>query len=189
MDVVEARTDDDDPEDAAPFTLGRAVVQGRTTLLVDVYRIVRELAPHFVRERRRPAKRGRVLVADDSNAMRAALSGYLRGLGLEVVDVPDGDAALQAVRDKARGPFDAVITDLEMPGTDGFGVLATLRTELPHMPVFVWTYHQDPMWAERALASGARACIHKLEREQLMRELELLGIGPQRRGPDDRRTL
>jgi two-component system chemotaxis sensor kinase CheA len=187
LDVVEAPAEDDEPEEAAPFTLGRTVVHGRTTLLVDVYRIVRELAPHFVRERRRPSRRGRVLVADDSNAMRAALAGYLRGIGLDVVDVPDGDAALHVLRDKSRGSFDAVITDLEMPGIDGFGLLATLRTELPHTPVFVWTYHQDPMWAERATASGARACIHKLEREQLVRELEILGIGPQRRGPEERR--
>jgi two-component system chemotaxis sensor kinase CheA len=188
LDVVEAPAEDDEPEEAAPFTLGRTVVHGRTTLLVDVYRIVRELAPHFVRERRRPSRRGRVLVADDSNAMRAALAGYLRGIGLDVVDVPDGDAALHVLRDKTRGSFDAVITDLEMPGIDGFGLLATLRTELPHTPVFVWTYHQDPMWAERATASGARACIHKLEREQLVRELEILGIGPQRRGPEERRV-
>jgi len=188
LDVVEAPAEDDEPEEAGAFTLGRTVVHGRATLLVDVYRIVRELAPHFVRERRRPSRRGRVLVADDSNAMRGALAGYLRGLGLDVVDVPDGDAALHVLRDKTRGAFDAVITDLEMPGIDGFGLLATLRTELPHTPVFVWTYHQDPMWAERALASGARACIHKLEREQLLRELEILGIGLQRRGPEERRA-
>ena len=38
--------------------------------------------------------------------------------------------------------------------------------------------------AERALAGGARACVHKLEREQLVAELELAGVA--RRAPERR---
>jgi len=189
VDVVEARADEESVEDAAPFTVGRAVIFGRTTLLIDVYRIVRELAPHFVKERRRPVRRSRVLVADDSNAMRAALSGYLRSFGLDVIDVANGDAAVHELRSARRGPIDAVITDLEMPGMDGFGVLAMLRKERPQIPAFVWTYHQGPEWSERAIASGARACIHKLERERLISELATIGIGATQREPADERRI
>jgi len=184
VDVVDAAADQDSTENAAPFTLGRTVIFGRATLLIDVYRMVRELAPHFVRERRAPGKRSRVLVADDSNAMRAALSGYLRGCGMDVIDVANGDAAMHELRSRAAGSIDAVITDLEMPGTDGFGVLEMMRREQPQVPTFVWTYHQDPIWAERALAGGARACVHKLERERLVAELEMAGVA--RRAPERR---
>jgi two-component system, chemotaxis family, sensor kinase CheA len=166
------------------LTLGQVVVFGHTTLLIDVYRIVRQLAPQFVQERRKQERRQRILLADDSNAMRAALSGYLRASGFDVVDVSNGDAALRELRAPSHGTYDAVVTDIEMPGTDGHAVISVLRREQPQLPVFVWTYDDDARLAARVVANGARACIHKLKREQLMGALVAHGVGAGRRAVD-----
>jgi len=72
-----------------------------------------------------PAPCARVLVADDNADMR----GYLRGVlapHFEVEAVGDGRAALDAAR---RARPDLVLTDVMMPGLDGFGLLQALRAD------------------------------------------------------------
>jgi diguanylate cyclase (GGDEF)-like protein/PAS domain S-box-containing protein len=76
---------------------------------------------------------GSLLVVDDNEMNRDALSRRLRQRGFEVTLAADGREALACVGATA---FDLVLLDVEMPGLSGFEVLATLRltrsaTELP----------------------------------------------------------
>ena len=66
----------------------------------------------------------RILVADDIETNRAVMRLFLQPLGVEVVEVADGAAALGAL---ARGEFDAALLDLNMPGMDGAEVAARIR--------------------------------------------------------------
>ncbi|HEX7240075.1 MAG TPA: ATP-binding protein, partial [Longimicrobiaceae bacterium] len=67
---------------------------------------------------------GRVLLADDNADMRDYVARLLREAGWEVEAVPDGVAALAAARERAP---DLVLSDVMMPGLDGFGLLRELR--------------------------------------------------------------
>jgi PAS domain S-box-containing protein len=67
----------------------------------------------------------RVLLADDNADMREYVGRLLRGR-YEVETVSDGLAALEAAR---RDPPDLLISDVMMPGLDGFGLLRRLRAE------------------------------------------------------------
>ncbi len=82
----------------------------------------------------------RVLVADDDPKVRDVVSAFLRAAGHEVVVAPDGAEACALID---RGDFDVVITDLNMPVLDGFGVkshLATLPRPVPAIIVSgTWT--------------------------------------------------
>ncbi len=72
-----------------------------------------------------PARRARIVLADDNADMR----GYLRRLlatRYEVEALPDGAAALEAIR---REPPDLVLSDVMMPRLDGFGLLRALRED------------------------------------------------------------
>ena len=72
-----------------------------------------------------PAGRARIVLADDNADMR----GYLRRLlatRYEVEALPDGAAALEAIR---REPPDLVLSDVMMPRLDGFGLLRALRED------------------------------------------------------------
>jgi len=70
--------------------------------------------------------RGRVVIVDDNSDMRAYLSHMLGAAGFEVEALPDGTAALAACQ--AR-PHDAVVSDVLMPGMDGFELISRLRAD------------------------------------------------------------
>jgi len=70
--------------------------------------------------------RGRVVIVDDNADMRAYLTHLLEAAGFEVDAQPDGAAALAACR--ARPP-DAFLSDVSMPGMDGFALIQRLRAD------------------------------------------------------------
>jgi signal transduction histidine kinase len=72
-----------------------------------------------------PPEAGRILVVDDNGDMREYLSRLLRA-HWEVEAVGDGQAALSSAR--ARPP-DLILSDVMMPGLDGFALLRALRTD------------------------------------------------------------
>ncbi|MBI4839573.1 MAG: response regulator [candidate division NC10 bacterium] len=71
----------------------------------------------------RPA---RILIADDDPHMRELVSGLVGDLGYDAVAVPDGKAALAAV---AVQPPDLLLSDVTMPGLDGFEVCRRLKAD------------------------------------------------------------
>jgi CheY-like chemotaxis protein len=172
--------------DEVAFTLGQTVVFQKTTLILDVYRILRELAPHVLADRRGSPRALRVLVADDRVAMRGALAGYLRSLGVEVVEADSVDATLRELRTARAERFDAVVADPAMEPMSGADLFATLHRERPTLSTFAWTEEGDEAAARRALTSGAKACISNLRREDLIVAFEKQGLGFRR--TDDRRT-
>ncbi|WP_395670231.1 ATP-binding protein [Phenylobacterium sp.] len=68
----------------------------------------------------------RILLADDNADMRAYVSRLLEAQGYAVEGVADGQAALAAAR---AAPPDLLLTDVMMPGLDGFGLLQAIRAE------------------------------------------------------------
>jgi PAS domain S-box-containing protein len=94
---------------------------------------------------------GRVLVADDNGDMRAYI-GRLLGAHWDVETAADGQAALEAIR---RSAPDLVVTDAMMPGLDGFGLLAAIRSDpgLRDLPVIMLSARAG----EEARIEGLRA--------------------------------
>ncbi len=101
---------------------------------------------------------GRILVADDEEGVRTFLAESLERAGHEVTQVADGAAAVRAVREE---PFDVVLTDLRMPGTDGMVVVRTVRTEQPDVEVIVLTAFGDVATAVEAMKLGAFDYLQK----------------------------
>jgi len=66
----------------------------------------------------------RVLYAEDDECVRISTSSLLTHLGCDVTSEPHGGAALDRYR---AGNFDVVITDHDMPGTDGLVLVQSLR--------------------------------------------------------------
>src|SRR5579859_2625438 len=101
---------------------------------------------------------GRILVAEDEDGVRAFLAEALEGAGHDVVAVGDGDTALAALRE---GGFDALLTDLRMPGADGMTVVRAARTEQPDVEVIVLTAHGAVATAVEAMRLGAFDYLEK----------------------------
>jgi len=101
---------------------------------------------------------GRVLVADDEEGVRTFLAESLERAGHEVTQVADGTEAIRAAQEE---PFDVVLTDLHMPGTDGMAVVRAVRTEQPDVEVIVLTAFGDVATAVEAMKLGAYDYLQK----------------------------
>ncbi len=98
--------------------------------------------------------RGRVLLADDNADMRAYVRRLLGDAGHVVEAVGDGHAALSAARRLAP---DVVVSDVMMPGLDGFGLLAALRADpaLRAIPVILLSARAGEEARIEGLGAGA----------------------------------
>jgi len=67
-----------------------------------------------------------VLVVDDDDAVRDLIVAYFNGLGMPVTSANDGQSAIATLQ-RARGRYGLVVTDLSLPGADGFAVLQAAR--------------------------------------------------------------
>ena len=89
----------------------------------------------------------RVLVVDDDPEVRRILSTILEAQGLIVDVAADGNGALSLLREQT---YAVILLDLMMPGLDGFGVLAAMKTEsIPAPPVVLVLTAADRHSVER----------------------------------------
>ena len=123
-----------------------------------------------------------VLVVDDLEDTSKMVAQLLRMSGAIVIAATSGEDGLRILAEKE---FDAVISDIAMPGMDGFEFLRRLR-ELPgkdNIPVLALTGFGRPEDIERARAAGFHSYVTKpFELETLMDVLKKL---PKRRGNGD----
>jgi two-component system chemotaxis sensor kinase CheA len=121
-----------------------------------------------------PAKRS-VLLADDSLTTRIQLRRILESAGLEVTLAVDG---LDAWSKLASKNFDALVSDVDMPGLDGLGLTMRVRGEArtSKLPVVLVTTLSSPEQQRRGMESGANAYIHKgrFDQNELLETLERL---------------
>jgi len=103
---------------------------------------------------------GRVLVVDDDSAMRRVCARTLGHEGWDVVVVDGGRAALACFAD-GSAPFDCVLSDVNMPGMDGFALIAAVRRHDDDLPVLLMTGDPSLDGAVRALDTGAVSYLSK----------------------------
>jgi Nif-specific regulatory protein len=101
---------------------------------------------------------GRILIADDHDALRRGLVRALSDAGHEVDEAPNGNAAIQRLHD---GYFDVVLTDLKMGGSDGLEVLRTTKALHPTTAVILMTAFGSVTTAVEAMKSGAFDFVQK----------------------------
>lgn len=103
----------------------------------------------------------RILVVDDSTAMRFAAGEYLRasaGPGLTIVEARDGDDAIGLARDHQP---DVIVLDNNMPRLNGIAALPQLRQLCPSARIVMWS--SSPEVRDLALRTGADAFVDKVE--------------------------
>ena len=95
----------------------------------------------------------RVLLVEDNEESRDALSRHLRRKGYEVVTATDGRQGLEAAR---AAPPDLVLMDMSLPVLDGWEATRQLKadSQTRHIPVIALTAHAMAGDREKALAAG-----------------------------------
>lgn len=114
-----------------------------------------------VRAAPRPARTvRRLLLVDDSRVTREMERRILEDAGFAVEVAADGD---EAMRRLSAGSFDCLVTDIEMPGLDGFALTAELRRleRFARLPIVVVSTRERPEDRLRGLRAGADAYLTK----------------------------
>ena len=115
----------------------------------------------------------RILIVDDSEAIRLILADALEQQGYRVQTAADGRQAWKLLRDNPLS-YDLVITDVTMPAMDGLELLARLTADWPRIKVVLITGCADPDLNLRAQMLGAVAVLSKpCSLEQIQRTLRL----------------
>jgi two-component system, chemotaxis family, chemotaxis protein CheY len=103
----------------------------------------------------------RILIVDDSKAMRLIVKRTLRqaGYGDHTVDeAEDGKEALEAI---LKAPPDLVLTDWNMPNMTGIELMEALKTQCPTVKAGFVTTEGTPEMRKRATDAGALFLITK----------------------------
>src|ERR1700682_5528567 len=101
---------------------------------------------------------GRILVADDHDAVRRGLGRGLTEAGHEVQEASNGNAAIEKLHESY---FDVVLSDLRMGGSDGMDVLRTTRALHPTTAVILMTAFGSVNTAVEAMKIGAFDYVQK----------------------------
>jgi len=105
------------------------------------------------------ADRQRVLYVEDAFDQALLVKAFFNTMpDFVVTHAQDGDQAMRLIR---KAPWDLLVTDLNLPGTDGFTVIRYFRSISPDTPILVTTGYTQPEYEEQALRSGANQVMIK----------------------------
>ncbi len=107
-----------------------------------------------------------LLIIDDEPSVRGSLAIFFEDEGYTVFSAETGEQGLDLF---SKESIDVVLTDLRMPGIDGFGVMKAIREQRPNTPVLVVSGANEKHDIIRALRMGAKDYITKP-----IRDLEMI---------------
>jgi PAS domain S-box-containing protein len=115
---------------------------------------------------------GRLLIAEDSRTQREVLRSNLEEAGYGVVAAADGEEALDHL---AQGGVDMLISDVVMPGMDGYELCRLAKARDRRLPVVLLTSMTDPLDVVHGLQAGADNFLRKpYEFAQLRGRIEMM---------------
>jgi two-component system, chemotaxis family, sensor kinase CheA len=173
VDIVDDRLDIE-LSTAQPGLIGSAVIKGQATEIIDIAHFLPLAFDDWQSWRERGGVRSEpaVLLVDDAPFFRNMLAPVLKAAGYAVTSVASGEDAMALIAAGRR--FDVVITDVDMPGMDGFALASALRsnprtTETPIIGL-------SSMVSTEAIERGKRVGLHdyvaKFDRQGLIAALK-----------------
>jgi PAS domain S-box-containing protein len=115
---------------------------------------------------------GHILIVDDDRALLEALPRALK-LRLDGIEIDTSDDAVDALQRIREVDYDAVVSDIKMPGLDGLEVLREIKKLRPKTPTLLITGHGEHDLAVQALRGGAYDFVQKpIDRDYFVASLE-----------------
>ncbi|MFP4128139.1 MAG: chemotaxis protein CheW [Desulfonatronovibrionaceae bacterium] len=178
VDAIEARISIDDFTLKQPGISGSIVLNGKTTLIVDIFEFMETLNPQWFVKREVPKPDedqggGKILLVEDSDFFRAQVNKFIKDEGYDVAKAAeDGQVAWEYLKENPN-EISLVVTDLEMPVMDGFELTELIKNDerFSHLPVLALT----SLAGEEDVARGKQVGIDdyqiKLDKEKLMQSI------------------
>ncbi len=174
LDIVEERLQVD-LSGKRQGTLGTSIISGKATDVIDAAFYLSQAFQNWFGENDGTfggESLRRVLLVDDSPFFRNLLTPLLTVAGFDVTAVETADAALKLQEEGVA--FDAIVSDIEMPGMNGFDFVSTLRgsdSKWSKLPIFAMSSHATPRDLERGRLAGFTDYVAKFNREGLLNAL------------------
>lgn len=152
--------------------IGTAVIAGKATTIIDAgYYLPQAFGDWFGSTKEYgsdDAHMPRILLVDDSPFFRNLLTPLLSVAGYDVLAVEGADRAL-ALRE-AGETFDVIISDIEMPGMNGFEFASAVRSDgrWQSVPMVALSSHATEKDFERGRAVGFNDYVAKFDRDSLL---------------------
>lgn len=151
----------------SPFVASASLsADGCVLPVLDIEELLRQARPGAPAGGEDRLQRRRLLVVDDSITTRQLVRTILEAAGHEVALAEDGEAAWRAILH--RGPFDLVVSDIEMPALNGLQLLARVRgsRSTATLPFVLVTALESDDDRRRAMDLGADAYVVKSSFDQ-----------------------
>jgi two-component system chemotaxis sensor kinase CheA len=173
VDIVEGRLNVELTGEREGF-VGSAVVAGKATDIIDAgYFLTKAFHNWFDVESLEAfgdGRANRVLLVDDSPFFRNLLAPLLTTAGYEVTSVDGAAEALQLC--ESGKDFDIIVSDIEMPGMNGFEFAEQVRgNRWAQTPIVALTSHASPRDIARGRQVGFADYVAKLDRDALLNSL------------------
>jgi two-component system chemotaxis sensor kinase CheA len=173
IDIVEDRLDIQVASDS-PGVLGTAVIKGQATEIIDVGHFLPLAFEDWFRrnEMRTEALTRTLLFVDDSPFFRNMLTPVLKAAGYDVTSVAGGEDALILL--KKGQHFDLIVSDIEMPGMNGFDLAEAVRSDprSADVPIIALSSITSPAAIERGRQAGFHDFVAKFDRQGLIAALK-----------------
>jgi len=107
-----------------------------------------------------------ILIVEDDSSARRAIGRFLKCEGWIILEASNGVQGLRIFRSQLP---EIVLTDVVMPGFDGFFLTAVIKSISPQSPIIIMTGLGDPELDEKAQDLGISALLRKpFDPEQLL---------------------
>ena len=157
---------------------GVAIVHGNSVSILNLCELISVISPDLiesVKDQKSDFEMRKILLVEDSKFYRKQMSSVLLSTGYEIVVACDGKEALEFAK-KEEKAFDLILTDIEMPNMDGFGLCQNLREDLRYKetPIVAMTSLTDSGSRKKAVDVGMTDYQLKIDFSSIMRSVQRL---------------
>jgi two-component system chemotaxis sensor kinase CheA len=174
VDIVEERLDIQVGSSETMGVLGSAVVKGQATEIIDIGHFLPLAFEDWFRrkEMKQEALTRTLLFVDDSPFFRNMLIPVLKAAGYDVTAAPGGEEALAVIKKGQK--FDVIVSDIEMPGMNGFELAEAIRADAraANTPIIALSSLTSPASIERGRQAGFHDFVAKFDRQGLIAALK-----------------
>ncbi len=175
IDALEISMSIDDTTLKQNGIMGSTIIDGQTTMLVDIFEVVGTLFPEWFEDQEiyevedDNGKTPVILIAEDSNFFRNQVKNYMTESGYDVIEGEDGAIAWELLQEHADD-VTIVVTDIEMPNMNGFELTETIRRDprFSSIPIIALTTLAGEEDVAKGKAVGVDEYHIKLDKEKLM---------------------
>ena len=186
VDTVEITTHIDMDTFQQKGILGSTIVQDHAVMILDIHGLIEMAYPTWYKKffvsnlSEAEREQIRILLVEDSSFFLNIEKSYLEAAGYQVITAMHGNEALEQLE---KHPVDVVVTDIAMPYCNGYELTKAIKAnaEWKHIPVMALTALSGEEDRRKGIEAGIDEYQIKLDRDDVLKALELLILRTRRK--------